>query len=121
MDYSFGALTLTDRTGQLTEIALPFDLAGLPLALSDCGQIVGTVQDGFRSRGFLWENGTLHLLRTVARGGAASSSAIDINQRGQVVGAGEGAVLLTPPGGSEPTRAQVQTAVLWTVPPCNAR
>ena len=119
VDVGFGeTLTLTDRNGEVTEIVLPFSLTQAPLALSECRQIVGTAQDGFRQIGFLWENGRFHLLRTVTRGGEASSHARDINQRGQVVGSGEGVVLWTPPGESEPIRLQVQTAVLWTVPSC---
>lgn len=116
VDVGFGeTLTLTDRNGEVTEIVLPFSLTQAPLALSECRQIVGTAQDGFSQHGFLWENGTFHLLRTVTRGG---SHARDINQRGQVVGSGEGVVLWTPPGESEPIRLQVETAVLWTVPSC---
>ena len=60
--------------------------AGEAVALNDQGQIVGwgPSDDGLGRTAFLWQNGTRQSLGTLPRGG--HSDAVDVNERGQIVG-----------------------------------
>lgn len=71
------------RAGAVTELASPPGGSSYASALNDRTEVVGWTlsSDGFR-RGFLWRDGTM-----AALGGAATSVAHDINNRGQIVGA----------------------------------
>ncbi len=72
------------RDGQIIDVGTPEREWGDAEAVNARGQIVGSVDDGDRSRAFLWENGVLNPLPCPDE--TRGCDAVDINDEGEVVG-----------------------------------
>jgi uncharacterized membrane protein len=81
------------RSGKFTPVSLAADVANQPLALNNCQVIVGefgAASDFYRA--FLWDekNGQRDLNSLIdAKSGWTLESAVDINDRGEIIGVGD--------------------------------
>jgi len=74
------------RHGALIDLgALPGELEAWAVAINNSGQVVG-ISEGLTTRAFIWSHG---VMRIVGSTDGSFSEAIDINDRGQVLGAGD--------------------------------
>jgi probable HAF family extracellular repeat protein len=81
------------QNGRVTDLGTLGGPTSIALAISDRGQVVGSADTKTKDRSgawishaFLWQNGKMRDLGTLGGAYAARSGAVDINQRGQVVG-----------------------------------
>jgi probable HAF family extracellular repeat protein len=82
------------ENGKVTDLGTLGGPGSIALAINDRGQIVGNADTKAKDRNgawiahaFLWQNGKMRDLGTLGGDYAAGSSAVDVNERGQVVGA----------------------------------
>ena len=82
------------QNGKVTDLGTLGGPTSIALAINDRGQIVGSADTNKRDRNgawirhaFLWQKGRMRDLGTLGGAYAAGSSAVDVNDRGQVVGA----------------------------------
>jgi probable HAF family extracellular repeat protein len=75
------------QNGKTTDLGTLGGPTSIALAINDRGQIVGSADTASSSRhAFLWESGRMRDLGTLGGAYAAGSSAVDVNESGQVVG-----------------------------------
>ncbi len=76
-----GSRAVLWQNGTPIDLGAPLGSTSVPSAINDAGQIVGELEE----QAFVWQNGTMTQLTDLS-GGTGSSSAFDINNRGQIVG-----------------------------------
>jgi len=81
------------QNGKVTDLGTLGGPGSIALAINDRGQVVGNADTNKKDRNgawiphaFLWQNGRMRDLGTLGGAYAAGSSAVDVNERGQVVG-----------------------------------
>jgi probable HAF family extracellular repeat protein len=70
------------ENGTMTDLGTLGTAESIAFGINDSGQVVGWLGDFYNKRAFLWETGTMTLLPP----GTQYSQALDINNRGDIVG-----------------------------------